>query len=160
IVHDALVLAPRSDEDGEGVRARRLGALDAQHMLLRTVECVHGTIEVEAICEPAFDYATEEVSWSRVDRDGFAVDAHGGGETRRRLGALPIKLDGRVARGVRTLETGERALVCLTWREELSGPADAEEAVRLVDGTVNLWRRWLERGNFPDHPWRWTLQRS
>jgi alpha,alpha-trehalase len=160
VVHDALVLAPQSDEDGEGVRARGLGALDAQHMLLRTVECVHGTIEVEAICEPAFDYATEETSWRLVDKDGLAADATGGGETLRLLGDIPLQLDGRVAHGVRTLDTGERAFLCLTWREELTGPSDANEAVRLVNGTVNLWRRWLERGTFPDHPWRWTLQRS
>jgi hypothetical protein len=81
IVHDALVLAPRSGEDGEGVRARELGALDAQHMLVRTVECVHGTIEVEALCEPAFDYATEDASWRLVDKDGLAADVSGGGET-------------------------------------------------------------------------------
>ncbi|MGH2963861.1 MAG: glycoside hydrolase family 15 protein [Solirubrobacterales bacterium] len=160
VVHDALVLAPRSDEDGEGVRARGLGAQDAQHMLLRTVECVHGTIEVEAVCEPAFDYATEEASWKLVDKDGFAADASGGGETLRLLGDIPLQLDGRLARGVRTLDTGERGFLCLTWREELSGPTDAAHAVRLVQGTVNIWRRWLERGAFPDHPWRWTLQRS
>jgi GH15 family glucan-1,4-alpha-glucosidase len=160
VVHDALVLAPESGEDGEDVRARELGALDAQHMLVRTVECVHGTIEVEAVCEPAFDYATEEVSWRLVDRDGLAADVGGGGETLRLVGDIPLRLDGPVAHGVRTLETGDRAFACLTWREELSGPADAAEAVRLVEGTVNLWRRWLERGTFPDHPWRWTLQRS
>jgi GH15 family glucan-1,4-alpha-glucosidase len=160
VVHDALVLAPQSGEDGEGVRARRLGALDAQHMLVRTVECVHGAIEVEAVCEPAFDYATEGASWRLVDKDGLAADVSGGGETMRLLGDIPLELDGPVARGIRTLETGERAYVCLTWREELSGPADAAEAVGLVEGTVNLWRRWLERGSFPDHPWRWTLQRS
>jgi alpha,alpha-trehalase len=160
IVHDALVLAARSDEDGEEVRAREMGAPDAQHMLARTVECVHGLIELEALCEPAFDYATEEASWKLVDKDGLAADVSGGGETLRLLGDIPLELDGRTARGARTLKTGERAFLCLTWREELSGPSDAADAVKLVNGTVNLWRRWLERGTFPDHPWRWTLQRS
>jgi alpha,alpha-trehalase len=160
VVHDALVLAPAGDEDTDSVRARELGAPDARHMLVRTVECVHGTIEIEAVCEPAFDYATEEASWKLVDKDGLAADVSGGGETLRLLGDVPLEFEGHVARGRRTLETGERAFVCLSWREELTGPADADEAVRLVDGTVNLWRRWLERGTFPDHPWRWTLQRS
>ena len=49
---------------------------------------------------------------------------------------------------------------CLSWREELSGPKDAADAAARVDCTVQLWRRWLEAGTFPDHPWRWTLQRS
>ncbi len=160
VVHDALVLAPGGDEDGEDVRARELGPQDAQHLLVRTVECVHGRIEVEAICEPAFDYATEKASWKLVDRDGLAADVGAGGETLRLLGDIPLEVDGPVAGGVRTLDTGERAFVCLSWREELSGPGDAGEAVTCIDQTVNLWRRWLERGTFPDHPWRWTLQRS
>ena len=30
----------------------------------------------------------------------------------------------------------------------------------MIKSTQHLWRRWLERGIFPDHPWRWCLQRS
>jgi GH15 family glucan-1,4-alpha-glucosidase len=160
VVHDALVLATESDEDGESVRARALGPRDAAHMLVRTVECVHGSIEVEALCEPAFDYATEEATWKLVDKEGLAADVSGGGESLRLLGDIPIEIDGPVARGSRTLSTGERAFLCLSWREELSGPSDVADAVAHVDGTINLWRRWLERGTFADHPWRWTLQRS
>jgi GH15 family glucan-1,4-alpha-glucosidase len=160
IVHDALVLAPGAEEDGGSVRARELGAQDADHMLVRTVQCVHGTIEVEAICEPAFNYAMEGATWKLVDQDGLTADVTGAGETLRLLGDIPIEIDGNVARGRRTLQTGERAFLCLSWREELSGPSDVADAVRRVDETVNLWRRWLERGTFADHPWRWTLQRS
>ncbi len=160
IIHDALVLAPAGDEDMESVRARELGPRDAEHMLVRTVECVHGRIEIEAVCEPAFDYATRDATWKLIDTDGFAADVSGGGELLRLLGDIPIEIDGSVARGVRTLESGQRAFLCLTWREELSGPRDADEAVECIEETVNLWRRWLERGRFADHPWRWTLQRS
>jgi GH15 family glucan-1,4-alpha-glucosidase len=160
IIHDALVLAPASGEDIQSVRARELGPRDAEHMLVRTVECVHGTIEVEAVCEPAFDYATRDATWKLIDTDGFAADVSSGSESLRLLGDIPIEVDGPVARGMRTLESGERAFLCLTWREELSGPRDADEAVECIEETVNLWRRWLERGTFADHPWRWTLQRS
>jgi alpha,alpha-trehalase len=160
IVHDALVLAPGSGEDTESVRARELGPHDAEHMLVRTVECVHGRIEIEALCEPAFDYATRAATWKVVDTDGFAADVSGGGESLRLLGDIPIHIDGPVAHGTRTLETGQRAFLCLSWREELTGPGDVDEAVQCIEETVNLWRRWLERGTFADHPWRWTLQRS
>src|SRR6476646_2400511 len=96
VVHDALVLAPESDEDGESVRARALGPRDAAHMLVRTVECVHGSIEVEALCEPAFDYAAEEATWKLVDKEGLAADVSGGGESLRLLGDIPIEIDGPV----------------------------------------------------------------
>ena len=32
---------------------------DADHMLIRTVECVSGSVEVELVCEPVFDYGRE-----------------------------------------------------------------------------------------------------
>jgi GH15 family glucan-1,4-alpha-glucosidase len=80
--------------------------------------------------------------------------------TVRLLGDIPLDIDGSAAVGTRTLRAGERAYTCLSWREELSGPESAEDALHLVMGTQHLWRRWLERGSFPDHPWRWALQRS
>ena len=138
-----------------------LGALDAEHMLVRTVECVHGTIEVEAICEPAFDYATEEASWKLVDKDGLRR----GRERRRR--------DAAAARGhPAASSTAGSPAACGRSRpaSALPVPVLARGAQRAgrrrrrgpdcIQETVNLWRRWLERGHFPDHPWRWTLQRS
>jgi alpha,alpha-trehalase len=160
VVHDALTLAPASGEDGTDERARDLGPHDAEHLLVRTVECVHGEVEVEMICEPAFDYATEPTSWRLVDRDRLAADATGGGFTLRLLGDIPLEIDGAAARGVRALAAGERCFSCLSWREELGGPRHAADAVSRIDCTIQLWRRWLEGGTFPDHPWRWTLQRS
>ena len=121
---------------------------------------MHGRVEIETVCEPAFDYATEEARWKLVDRDALTADASGGGETLRLLGDIPLEIDGSVAHGARTLEAGDRCFSCLSWREELSGPKDAADAAARVDCTVQLWRRWLEAGTFPDHPWRWTLQRS
>jgi GH15 family glucan-1,4-alpha-glucosidase len=160
VVRDALTLAPAGDEDEMDEHARDLGPHDAEHLLVRTVECVHGHVEVETICEPAFDYATEQTRWTLVDRDALAADASGGGVTLRLLGDIPLQVEGSMAHGVRTLEAGDRCFSCLSWREELGGPLDAADADARVDCTVELWRRWLEVGTFPDHPWRWTLQRS
>jgi len=160
IVRDALALAPSEEGDGVDQHARELGPHDADHLLVRTVECVHGTVEVEVVCEPAFGYATQEMRWDLVDRDALIADASGGGEALRLLGDIPLTIDGPVAHGLRTLQAGEHCFSCLSWREELSGPTDAADAVQRIDRTVHLWRRWLERGSFPDHPWRWCLQRS
>src|SRR5256885_15610888 len=44
IVRDALTLAPAGDEDGMDAHARDLGPHDAEHLLIRTVECVHGRV--------------------------------------------------------------------------------------------------------------------
>jgi len=50
LVHDALVLTPEAEEDPEEVRGRALGPRDAEHLLVRTVECVHGEVEMEVVC--------------------------------------------------------------------------------------------------------------
>src|SRR5438093_885169 len=49
VIHDALVLSSSGAEDAQDVHARELGAHDAEHMLVRTVECVHGKVEIEVI---------------------------------------------------------------------------------------------------------------
>src|SRR6478735_8989852 len=40
---------------------------DASHLLVRTVECLEGTVEVELVCEPAFDYGRAEAAWTLAD---------------------------------------------------------------------------------------------
>jgi GH15 family glucan-1,4-alpha-glucosidase len=84
VVRDALALAPSGDEgDGVHMHARELGPHDAEHLLIRTVECVHGRVEIETVCEPAFDYATEEARWTLVDRDALAASLFVCSETSR-----------------------------------------------------------------------------
>ena len=41
-------------------------------MLIRTIECTQGQVQVEAVCEPMFDYAREPAAWE------FSADEHGG----------------------------------------------------------------------------------
>ncbi|HEX6388714.1 MAG TPA: glycoside hydrolase family 15 protein, partial [Solirubrobacteraceae bacterium] len=41
-----------------------------------------------------------------------------------------------------------------------SAPQDFQEAVDRMMRTEDFWRQWLNRGLFPDHPWRVYLQRS
>ena len=153
VVRDALALAPpRTRKTGRTQHARELGPHDAEHLLIRTVECVHGRVEIETVCEPAFDYAAEEARWKLVDGDALTADASGGGETLRLLGDIPLEIDGPVAHGARMLEAGDRCFSCLSWREELSGPKDAADAVARVDCTAQLWRRWLEAGTLSRPP--------
>src|SRR4051794_6415899 len=56
IVRDALTMGPRRGEDTITPHTRPPADEDAQHMLVRTVGCLDGKVEVELVCEPAFDY--------------------------------------------------------------------------------------------------------
>src|SRR5437588_7387738 len=55
-VRDALTMGPRRGEDNVTPHTRPPTDEDADHMLVRTVVCLEGKVEVELVCEPAFDY--------------------------------------------------------------------------------------------------------
>jgi hypothetical protein len=56
LVRDALTIGPRVHDDEVTPHTRPPTDEDAHHMLIRTVECIDGDVEVELVCEPAFDY--------------------------------------------------------------------------------------------------------
>ena len=66
---------------------------------------------------------------------------------------LEVDADGLLW-GVRQLGTDENAFCALTWSDEVRLPGHAGEAAKRVYETGQAWRRWLERGKFPDHRWR------
>src|SRR5438046_2096990 len=45
------------------------------------------------------------------------------------------------------------------WAEH-PAPASVEEAFERVERTAEFWREWINRGEFPEHPWQSYLQRS
>src|SRR5690349_15304385 len=75
VVRDALAMGPRRAADNVTPHTRPPADDDADHTLVRTVECLAGSVEVELVCEPAFDYGREEAVWTVVDGDGHAADA-------------------------------------------------------------------------------------
>ena len=52
-------------------------------MLIRTIECFEGNVEVELVCEPAFDYVRTPAEWELVGDDRHAADASGAKQTFR-----------------------------------------------------------------------------
>jgi GH15 family glucan-1,4-alpha-glucosidase len=58
------------------------------------------------------------------------------------------------------LVDGQRCFAALSWGSSATEPIDLDEACDRLERTGDFWRRWLEQGHFPDHPWRIHLQRS
>ena len=136
---------------------------DAEHVLLRTARCEHGTVDLSLVCEPNFDYGRKPESW-QYEGDGYAsgiirnLDTD---VTLRLRTDLRLGFDGRRALVRTTLKEGDTAFVALTWRpQEPMLPTTYAQAVAAVESTTEFWRQWLSRGMFPDHPWRRQLQRS
>src|SRR5258708_17095928 len=79
--------------------------------------------------------------------------------------------EGPAAHATKALRQGEKAFVALAWpRSQYSTtdefwaehppPADADEAFARTERTADFWREWINRGEFPEHPWQSFLQRS
>jgi GH15 family glucan-1,4-alpha-glucosidase len=160
VVRDALTIGPWDHEDAITPHTRPPADDDADHMLVRTVECLDGNVEVELVCEPAFDYGREPATWALVGDDRHAADASGAGQTVRLQSDLPLGIEGNRVRARHTLGPGDRAYCALSWAENLATPTDGDDAVARIDATVRFWRAWLGRARIPDHRFRDPVQRS
>jgi GH15 family glucan-1,4-alpha-glucosidase len=159
VVRDALTLGPRDHEDTVTPHTRPPSDDDGDHMLVRTVECLDGRVEIDLVCEPAFDYGRTPPTWTMVDGQ-HAADATGDGVTFRLVSDLAIDVEGDTVRGRHELEAGDRAYCALSWAEGLAAPQSFDEAAARIDSTTRFWRRWLSKARIPDHRLRDPVQRS
>ncbi|MGZ4220811.1 MAG: glycoside hydrolase family 15 protein [Solirubrobacteraceae bacterium] len=160
-VRDALVMGPTKREDVITPHTRPPADEDAEHMLVRTVRCLDGEVEVELVCEPAFDYGRTPAEWALVDGNRHVADATGAGQTIRLQTDLELGIEAGRVRARHTLRPGDRAYAALSWEDGLITPVDVDDATARLDDTVRFWRRWLARAaRFADHRWREAIQRS
>ncbi len=165
IVRDALVMGPWHDIETRSRTHRRTPMdWDAEHILLRTVRCVSGTVELVMNCEPSFDYHRISAAWEysaqaygeAIARASKNPDSH---PTLRLTTNLRIGLEGREARARTRMKEGDNVFVALSWSKH-PAPQTYDEAADKMWQTSECWRQWINIGDFPDHPWRSYLQRS
>ena len=160
VVRDALTIGPRNHEDTITPHTRPPADDDGDHMLVRTVECIDGEVELELICEPAHDYGRTASEWTLVDGSRQKADASGAGQTVRLVCDLALGVEGNRVRARHVLARGEKAFCALTWAEGLAAPQSADEAEAMILATMRFWRDWLDRARIPDHRFREPVQRS
>jgi GH15 family glucan-1,4-alpha-glucosidase len=162
VVRDALLIGPWHHEHDRSHTHRRAPTdYDADHVLLRMVRCVNGEVQVNLDCEPSFDYGRGGARW---DYDGAdyhqAVARADGTDVELRLTTdMNIGFEGPRAAARTLLKEGEVLYAALSWSEH-PAPQTAGEAHDRLVWTAHHWQHWLDRGTFPDHPWRSHLQRS
>ena len=145
---------------------------EAEHILLRTVKCIIGSVELGAWtasrCSTTAAPACREYSgqWLR------GGDADGGeGDVQLRLVTdLRVGFEGRGAHARTTLREGDRPpppsagpsfpVVGLGVLGRAAPPANTEEAFERMERTAEFWRGWINQGVFPEHPWQSHPQRS
>ncbi|HEX6762184.1 MAG TPA: glycoside hydrolase family 15 protein [Gaiellaceae bacterium] len=160
VVSDALTIGPTQGGDAVTPHTRPPADDDGEHMLVRVVECIEGNVEVELVCEPAFDYGRTPAEWTLVEGDQHLAEATGADQTVRLKTDLLLGVEGNRVRARHMLTPGDRVFCALTWAEGFAAPEDVDDAVARLEATSRFWRSWLARARVPDHRWRDPIQRS
>jgi GH15 family glucan-1,4-alpha-glucosidase len=162
MTRDALTIGPWHHVGERAFRQRRAPQdWEADHVLLRTVRCAHGTIELRLECEPWFEYGQIPAHWEYTGAGYHQAEATcEGGDLRIRLDSdLNLGVEGSRVNARKTLREGDVAFVALSWSEH-GGPESFHDAFERMNRTSDYWREWLDHGRLPDHPWRGHLERS
>ncbi|MHB8439666.1 MAG: glycoside hydrolase family 15 protein [Acidimicrobiales bacterium] len=164
IVRDALLIGPwHHDRDLSHTHRRAPTDYDADHVLLRTVRCANGEVQIELECEPMYDYGRVPARWAHTQygyNQGIAHPAQGEiGPDLVLTTDMRVGFEGGKAVARTLLKEGETRFCALSWTEH-EPPFTHDEAYRRLVWTAHHWQHWLARGNFPDHRWRTYLERS
>lgn len=163
VVRDAMVMGPWHNNDERSATHRRTPTDDdAEHILLRTITCVSGTVDLQVECEPSLDYGRGHTEWEYTGADYHAVRTvpqEDGALSLTLTSSLRLGVDGRAASARTRMSNGDKAFVALSW-SPLPAPRTWEQASDMSWRTQEYWREWITLGVFPDHPWRTYLQRS
>jgi GH15 family glucan-1,4-alpha-glucosidase len=164
-VLDALTIGQWRDDKHGFSHTRPPTDNDANHTLVRMVECIQGRAQVEIVCEPMLDYGARPAAWTHVDveadREGTcALDASDGEWSFRVYSDVRLGIEGNRAHGRHTMVEGERRFCAMSWAIDREGPRNVDQACEELSNTEHFWRTWIAEGTYPDHPWRYHLQRS
>ena len=160
-VRDFMAIGPwHRTSDRSALHRRTPGDFDADHVLIRTATCLHGTVDVVLDCQPSFDYGGVDARWEYAGAAYHQVITTNPDFIPLTLaGDLRMGIEGRAVRARHRLTEGESCYVALTWANRPPPGNMAEVRTSMAD-TERFWRGWVDGGRFPDHPWREQLQRS
>ena len=159
VIRDALTMGPRRGEDTVTPHTRPPSDEDADHALVRTAMCIDGTVEIDLVCEPGFDYGRLPGEWT-LSEDRHRADATGAEQTLRLQTDMLLGIEEGRARARHVLHAGETVYCALAWSEEARVPTTVEEAAEQLEATTRFWRDWLARAAIPDHELGPLIQRS
>src|SRR5919201_1327602 len=130
VVEDALLIGPWHAGDRRLENYRRAPTdTQAEHVLLRTVRCVNGTVEVSLDCEPAFNYGSSRARWAYAGPGyGVAEASCSDSDIRLRLTTdLRLGIEGHRASARTRLAAGQSAFAALCWAD-VNPPQEVAEA--------------------------------
>jgi GH15 family glucan-1,4-alpha-glucosidase len=127
--------------------------------LARRIEVLSGRVDLEWCVDARPDWGRAEMRVRRVR--GVPVVEGGGLEIGvHTWDAGEGEIDGTVVRGELSLSSGDRVMLALVATHEQPIPIPRRDEVEhRLDGTVRVWRDWLENWEY-DGPWQEQIARS
>ena len=162
IIRDALLIGPWNEElQPRNGYSRAPTDYAAEGILMRTVRCVNGEVQLTLDCEPAFDYGRRRGVWSHGERPYHSATCHDPESdlSLRLTTDLRVGFEGPKAVARSLVKEGDYRFVALSWGA-MPPPETYDDGYKRLVWTAHHWQHWLARGRFPDHPWRAYLQRS
>ena len=133
----------------------------ALHEMLRLIEAREGSLEMEVIFNPRFDYGRGATDLTLID-DGVIAEGSRGER-------LTLSIGGGVrfercettggARARFTLRSGQRLWLVMSWRSQRPERIAAYRPFDHLRATRRFWRSWASKLDY-DGPWRHDVQRS
>src|SRR4051794_6168042 len=143
----------------EGQRGHDLGK-DAPHEVLRLVEGVEGTVELQMECAPRPEYGLVRPLFRAEDRGGRTF----GGPNQIAVSAgVPVQIEDSTMRARFTVAEGDRVGFALHWASVVSErpmPAAPELVAARIEDTIEGWRSWEDEHDIYDGPHRELVRLS
>jgi alpha,alpha-trehalase len=159
VVRDALTMGPRRGKDTVTPHSRPPADEDADHALVRTARCIGGTVEIDLVCEPAFNYGHVPAEWT-LCADEHRAEATGADQTIQLQTDMLVGIEAGRARARHVLRAGESVYCALAWGDQARIPNTAAEASEQLEATTMFWRDWLAHAAIPDHELGPLIQRA
>src|SRR6201987_1256566 len=108
-VIDALTIGEWHDNVHGSSHTRAPTDFDADHLLVRLVECIQGQVQVELVCEPMLDYGAPPAEGNVPDigaDGGGALDAANGEGAIRLYSDIRMGVEGNRVHGRHTMREG------------------------------------------------------
>ena len=149
---DLMPVEPKDSESGEDI--------GSGYEILRLVEGLEGTVEIEISFRPTFDYARGDTTLSVCAEGAWA---EGNSETLALYCPLPLAMDqGGTLTAKSTLRAGERVWLSLRYSTNAptkkEPPHPGDPAARL-ERTINYWEKWSKTATY-EGPYSEMVHRS
>jgi GH15 family glucan-1,4-alpha-glucosidase len=132
----------------------------AMHELHRLLEVREGSLEIDIIFDPRFDYGRSQTLIAFADEGIVALGENGECMTLSASNGTRFEMrpaGGAVARI--ELRAGQRLWLIASWRSKRPEKIAAHRPFDHLRATRSYWRKWNHQMNY-DGPWRHDVQRS